>query len=764
MEGAKEGSPRGLRPRHQSVQYGAPPTVPQRRQSREYDEGRIPGTSAEREVDDLSSLLASGHLGDFDFDSSMTAALAASLSIANEPSPPSVNRRLEQRLSAPPPQLNSARPLDSSRRPSEERLPDASVQAGSLEGSPGSARSRIYARRQERERQATLAGQTAQDVPVIPQRSTSTFSPPDSADSQHFSQRSTRDVRQTPPSKEKEAVARVRQSPNAAHHDIFKHFAPKDFSHLPPSPSSASINQFLRGSGSVNNFASASTPPGTTMATAPSYLSATSVSTAPSRTSLPASDSGGVRSMPSNQKTGWEGRSLGAETAETLRKLDGLGSTPGKAKPSSRGKSSAGSAHSRPGTPPAVRSRTPSEKKLFRKVSTGSAKAPESSTTNDTDGSPLHTWVDVADDTPGIPVPQQGRQGGSKGSLPSLDTPVLSTEKRESPSSTSFVGTPNSRDSHSVPPTSTRPSSLSDQKNEPRPVRRSSGDSDESVYSDAVQGDIMEKDAEASVPPVPPLPKRYMSMRQGLSNAAGPTPPSAYITLQESSLGSSPHGEVISPELSATSDTAHPVRPRPMNKKWSFSSALSLRLNNRDSSQSPAASQSAQPQDGCESPQTPWSEIQHGELSPPARLDLSESAPVRQDNRSIQSITPVATTLAVPKPSVANKRLTPSSMPFFRRASSSSVQSKTSQGSVPETPKAANPPPTSQRMPSGSQARRSVLGMHLPSMLRGSASKRGLSQPLDQAPALERVETKEQPASTGWSGHKRGKVSGICMV
>jgi dual specificity tyrosine-phosphorylation-regulated kinase 2/3/4 len=71
------------------------------------------------------------------------------------------------------------------------------------------------------------------------------------------------------------------------------------------------------------------------------------------------------------------------------------------------------------------------------------------------------------------------------------------------------------------------------------------------------------------------------------------------------------------------------------------------------------------------------------------------------------------------------------------------------------------------KIPSSGQARKSVLGMHLPSMLRGSVSKKGLSQQVSPAVGLgelQTVEIKAEPpketASLGWKGRARGKVSG----
>ncbi|WVQ94851.1 hypothetical protein IAU59_001934 [Kwoniella sp. CBS 9459] len=528
--------------------------------------------------------------GDFHFDSSMEAAIAATLSMPSEPK----------------------------EKPISTASPASSI-------SPGSARSRIYARRQERA-EAAAASNPPQPL---------------SADSQTFGHRAGRDSRKTPPNPSRHSSG-----------DILKQFAVKDFSHLPPSPSSASINQFLKGSGSTHNFSS--TPPA-------------SASTSQfSASKLQRSDSQKLRSVASNPKMD-----------EALRKLDGLGGTPGRKR--NKTSTSASTVASRPGTP------SKSAKKLPSRQSNGSL--------ND---SPLNTWVDIGDELPAVPIRRK--------------------DKRESSSSTSFVGTPTSRDS--LPTTSTTPSSGDGHK-----ARRISGGSDVSTPSITV---VDQQEDNVPVPPVPPLPKGYVSMRQGLNTANFPpvsdasTHPSQPVHIQSPSLQPGPvHSpQVSSPPVQSPPDPASPLAPPRMNKKWSFSSALNLKMHSPAEEEPP------------HSPQTPWSEIQRTELPSPGlhRHESSESH------------------VSVPKHQA--KRLTPSSIPFFRRTSSSSTQSK---ATVLETPKQQESRPAP-----ASQSRKSVLGMHLPSMLRSSNSKRGLSQQLAPPPQPPKPET---ASSTGWTGRKRGKVS-----
>ncbi|WWC91879.1 uncharacterized protein L201_006828 [Kwoniella dendrophila CBS 6074] len=593
-------------------------------------------------------------LADFSFDTSMEAALAASLSMPEAKSTPNIAS------SSPIRNVYQTVPESPIRNLNHVMTPD------SPPVSPGSARSRIYARRQERERAAAIAAANASGhLPQLPTSADSqSFAhranlpqPPSSADSQTFGSRSSKDSRKTPPNQ-----SRHNQ------HDILKQFAPKDFSHLPPSPSSASINQILKGSGSVNNFGSSSTPPTSASGTT-SYFGAKS---------LQRSESQRLRSTSSNQK-------IDANTEEAMRKLDGISTTPGKSKPKVKTPVA-----SRPGTPPSTKS-----KKIPSRLSTGSLKDSES---------PLNNWIDIGEELPAVPIPK------------------AKATNRESSSSASFIGTPTSRDSHSLPTTSTTPSSADIG---PTKARRASGGSDMSTPSITV-GDSSDQDRNISVPPVPPLPKSYISMRQGMNNVANFVPvredPS---TTSTSPLLSPPASHQVAqspPEITNSPVSAPPK----MNKKWSFSSALNLKAN-----ASPAVSIEELPG----SPQTPWSEIQQNELPSPG-LNRHES----DDSHH----------LATAKP--AGKRLTPSSIPFFRRTSSTSTQSKVT---PPETPKQSDIKPT----PS-SQSRKSVLGMHLPSMLRGSSSKRGISQ---QFAASEKPEVKPEPQSqsTGWTGRKRGKTLSI---
>lgn len=683
----------------------------------------VPNTAAHD-----GQLYSVASLAQFNFDSTMEGSLAASLATLSTP-----------------PKTNSP------------KSPVVSQIDSILPPSPGSARSRIYARRQERANAAASISQHpslpipgfSQPPPAPPQPSPSRPQP-SSAESQTVSQRTGRDSRKTPPNSS--------SSRHSTSHDILKQFAVKDFSHLPPSPSSASINQFLRSSGSTQNISSG-TPPGSASASG-AYFSSKGVQREDSQKSQKSQKQQQQRTTPKPKE-------LDPNVDEALRKLDGLTSTPGKNK--ARGKSSGGpsAASSRPGTPVAVAvaesKSSRSESKILSKPSIGSFK--------DTTGSPLNNWIDLTEDILAIPIP--------RARIPPPHP------NRESSSSASATGTPNSHESQSLPTTATTMSSAdlaasNKQQQAPPPPRRASGGSDTSAQG-GIHADHQPEGMEKSVPPVPPLPQVYVNKKQqGVPavQSGGMRPPS-YVLMHELSpepLISSP-SKSTSPLTTATTTTTAPVPvPPKMHKKWSFSSALNLK-----SAASPVSS--VDEMTLSQSPQTPWSEIHRGELFSP-NVHVQGQEP-KGDSGLRQGATPLAPPPPPPSSSSSskassshnvNKRLTPSSIPFFRRSSSSSFHKANQSVVVPETPKqvdktttattATTTTTTAAAVPS-SQSRKSVLGMHFPSMLRGSSSKRGLAQQASQQAGQSQVPVKEKEevkaasapsATSGWTGRKRGKV------
>jgi dual specificity tyrosine-phosphorylation-regulated kinase 2/3/4 len=112
------------------------------------------------------------------------------------------------------------------------------------------------------------------------------------------------------------------------------------------------------------------------------------------------------------------------------------------------------------------------------------------------------------------------------------------------------------------------------------------------------------------------------------------------------------------------------------------------------------------------------------------------------------------------------KKLSQSSIPFFRRTSSSSISTTgTSKPTVSQDQRDSAPP---TRIPASSlTSRKSVLGIGIPSLLKGSSSKRNLAVARENAveeAQRQQVDlpSSERKSSLGWSGRRRGKVSDQC--
>ena len=874
----------------QNVREESPPKRGRHRSASQTSPPRpLPSTSAPPEQSH-SDLLSLNSLANLSFDSSEPSILASTLGVPrDERFPPQVSVPRDHRSSVPPPPPSASAPLIPELR-SHPIHQSPFAAAPQVDVSPGSARSRIYARRASRQAAANLAAHgnetpasalslshTASAMsqtpynpsdtrsfrqpgshpttpgsasekgspnasrffegPILEQKTTK-FSPPNSADSnQPFPGLKSR---RTPPTKSPggDGTPKARHSPGGtSHHDILRHFAPKDFSHLPPSPSTASIDKFLRGSAAVT------TPPGPTNTTV-QPTSFFQMPASSSKGSLQRSDSGKVKNIVSSAaKAGWEGRDVGPGTEEALRKLDGLSLTPGKKTPKGKGSTgpatTTGNVASRPGTPPPARGRTPvTEKKVLAKPSSGSLK-------DLTSDSPLNAWIELAadgiPDVPGIPSvtpAAKSRSVKTPTTLLSSDPTRRSPEKRGSASSASVTGSTIQDPASQVTTTNaSTPTSASGRMD--KTGRRSSGGSDVSSHNDLAASDAgTEKKVEGIVPPVPPLPKSYQSMRQSISTTAGP---SAFAPQQDRPPATTPPGQDIqSPDSTHSAvqsegssylgnqsidnqqqpsglgllSSGSIRRPR-MSKKWSFS-ALNFR-HFKDSSpkdvvtspgkESATSGTSARGGEAEKTPETPWQEVEQTDFFP-------DGAPFGQssvDGRSKAGLSPGTWTFPTPLPKSAstNKRLTPSSKPFFRRSSSSSIGTKLSNppesGSflnnlaapqryvsgpaATSTSATAGPPrdqsqtfayqdgrfvettppdqnDEQQRAPSTAQQKRSVLGMSIPSMsmLRVNSIKRNVSsQQLPQPGEHGEIRRGEgvKAASTGWSGRKRGKTVSI---
>ncbi|QRV86544.1 dual-specificity tyrosine-(Y)-phosphorylation regulated kinase [Ceratobasidium sp. AG-Ba] len=322
-------------------------------------------------------------------------------------------------------------------------------------------------------------------------------------------------------------------SSTSSFHDI-THPRRHDFSHLPPSPSTSSIQHFMKHGANAP-------PPGTPPL--PSHHSSPSV----------------AHSLLRGTQEGWAALE-DSSTAEALRKLDGLS---GK---NVRARSSVGSG-SRPTTP---------GQKSGRLSRPGSKEQ-------------LGAMMQEVDPPPEVESKTPGRKPSSRDGPPgpraSFGAP---TPKRSSASSTTFTGTPTtgSRDSASLSTaTSVTSTSLSSRK-----LRRNSGGSDgSSGYGVVEAGALIGEEGGAEIPPVPPLPKDFSVYKTPPMTAGIAFPGTGPNTglgeaeaVPDASGSDDPDKTVVFPSMSMTitSPTSPPpaMANRQPSKKWSFSNALNLRL------------------------------------------------------------------------------------------------------------------------------------------------------------------------------------------
>ncbi len=635
-----------------------------------------------------------------------------------------------------------------------------------------------------------------------------------------------------------------------------------DFSHLPPSPSSSSIQHFLRQAG--NNSSPNASP---LHSSKEAHLS---------------HSPNVAHSLLRGTQEGWSGLDDEA-TAEALRKLDGLSGRNARARASvtSLGRPLS---LSRPGTPPSKSGgewEGVGEKKVNR--SSSAAKEREIAQrqllglgiheANESllDVEPIGTALS-SDDQPTqySHIPEKAPKKSGTGSARSSFTP-----KRGSASSTTYTGTPttSSRDSASMSATTSMTSvSVASM----RKARRNSASSDVSsvhsgdatslkdrVASLAANGEAQD---DADVPPVPPLPKDLSTYRSPPSTAVGPSFPSN--SLPEDSRDSQdtsasdrleiPTVNATSPSngvsygrrqsqhytsgyasMTSASDSAPPVQKTP-SKKWSFSSALNIKLTSSPSSSSSKSSgfplspravsfgqqirRSTSKDQGLSPavPATQWSPTHPDAMASAASLSSLSSVgsartpapataktpdrriPSRSDTNSSAStnhtfaLGPPTQTPLSPTSSVRrgqSKRLTPSSIPFFRRSSSQSMQLPLPSATTPSSPPPStgnmgppshnykkstspgldfNPPSTSAHKKS------SMLSLGLPSLLKGSSSRRSLHsdskesaktspkpKELEREKARTEKEKKKDDKDRSESrisvlmGRKRGKVRAV---
>lgn len=605
-----------------------------------------------------------------------------------------------------------------------------------------------------------------------------------------------------------------------------------DFSHLPPSPSSSSIQQFLRHTSSTTNTL------------APSNSS--------SKDNLHSSPNV-AHSLLRGTQEGWSGLDDEA-TAEALRKLDGLSGKGARAR-ASVGSFGRPSSSSRPGTP-AGKSGTQWEgvnSSDSGKNKRGSSYVRDTHTGKDKEPpQPRHTVNESHIDMEVSAAAMSGdEQLASQDKTPKKTTLTSArssfTPKRGSTSSTTYGSTPttSSRDSASISAgTSLTSVSITSGRHSSSKGRRNSASSDiSSIHSTdatllkdrvahlAANGEATE---DVLVPPVPPLPKDLSSYRSPPTTSAGLSFPSIItdgreqqssqddVTNRNMSLEvPSYHG---TPEIWPSSSSAErqqsqhysfahnpqpdltsPVLKTP-SKKWSFSNALNLRLSSSPSSSSQKSSFPLSPRSvtfgqqlrkstskeqtsSSSNSKLPWSPKQpeamtsagslaslssigsiHSPVIPTSQARTPDRGASRPGTSSSASTNNTTSALSAPQPGPLSpsssvqrgqsKRLTPSSIPFFRRSSSQSMQvpppvvggtassssptlqSASSSNSQPRS-KASNFPAYDNSLstcaPGATQKKSSVLSLGFPSLLKSNSRRSLHTDAKDAAKELSKL-------------------------
>ncbi|KAG6910900.1 hypothetical protein DXG01_006583 [Tephrocybe rancida] len=631
---------------------------------------------------------------------------------------------------------------------------------------------------------------------------------------------------------------------------------PTDFSHLPPSPSSSSIQQFLR-----HPPTSASNPP-----------------------SVPKDSKDSTHALPSvghsilrGTQEGWSVQGNEAAFA-AMQKLDGL---TGK---TARSRASVGSfvrsaSSSRPGTPSGKSAgqwegvgtvdsgKAPNgnvkdavsfvkEREPRQSIGLGIAMADVLGSSNDLVGTAISSDEFSVGPVGTEKTPKKAGTSSARSSF---------TPKRGSTSSTTYTSTPSSRDSVSMSAnTSLTSVSAASSRYSTNKTRRNSAGSDiSSIHSsDAaslkdrvaalVNGDAPE---DTVVPPVPPLPKDLSNYRSPPGTAGSlnfPQPqsveerervvPQVEKIAQQDSIQdragslevpvltstappttSSPHGQ--SRRLSQHYNSGYsstnsapasaPAAPKTPSKKWSFSSALNLNFSSSPSSSSSksgfplspkgvtfgqqvrkSTSKDQGPSSNASSKS--WETKQpEAMVSAGSLASLSSVGSVRTPalpSASSTSKTPdrshalsrtgtgssgdtnhTTSGLSVPQSGPLSpassvrrgqsKRLTPSSIPFFRRSSSQSMQLPPSQstaasssptlssGPRPSTqgrqrlstpPRDQHNPPSTTSILGSQHKKSSVLSLGLPSLLKSSSRRSLHSDSKETAKELQKLKDAEK--------------------
>jgi dual specificity tyrosine-phosphorylation-regulated kinase 2/3/4 len=583
-----------------------------------------------------------------------------------------------------------------------------------------------------------------------------------------------------------------------------------DFSHLPPSPSTTSIQQFLKHMGSSSSI---------------SRTASQEINSSPNV----------AHSLLRGSQEGWSG----LDDDATLRKLDGLTGKSTRSR-SSISQTARTGMSSRPGTPPSktVSVDNPSGLEISSEKKRHEPSVDLTSDIEHDTHRPIGLGLqyesgaerpDKRNSNPHLSSDDQGAHSGQEKTPRKPTTPRSSIMvKRTSGSSTNHGSTPpvSSRDSVS---TSTATSSAGTPFRHAR-ANRDSGETDatgvttpdisprEKGSSSVAAGDVSEE----HVPPVPPLPKDLSSLKPVPNQSMGVAFPttahlseaeyrssdssgvdrrvslerrvsgkSTRVERTESLLKRERHPTTKSHRLSSYGsppDVDITVSKTP-SKKWSFSNALNIKLSASPSSSSkdsPAYPKSprgaafgvqSQKSEGSERARTTsvhqpaWTPSSDAMASAASLASLSSTSsalisrsPKPGTDRSSATQTPSAPTSAgaqaplSPASSVRReqKRLTPSSIPFFRRSSSQSMQGSSNQnmgpppstmpsstyltprmlskrGSVDDSGMSSSEAPTTAK-------KSSVLSLGLPSLLKSSSSRRSLHADKVEAKELKEIQ------------------------
>ncbi|KAI0340710.1 hypothetical protein BDW22DRAFT_1398476 [Trametopsis cervina] len=601
-----------------------------------------------------------------------------------------------------------------------------------------------------------------------------------------------------------------------------------DYSHLPPSPGSSSIQQFLRH----GSTGSASASPAVN-----------------ANKELPSHASANVaHSLLRGTQEGWSDLDDQA-TVEALRKLDGISGRTARARSSIGGHSRVGSS-SRPSTPAKTSGQWEGmEGRRSSRVlsgAPGSVSGKDKASKDLTGAQRQSVGLGLGLGDASVEAEQNDVLSAVKDDtqLQDLSTPEKPlkkhgsvskrgsfTPKRGSASSTNYTSTPttSSRDSASLSAATSATSGSAFSGKSNSKARRNSAGSDVSSNhsSDAIS--LRDRAALAAgaegveehiVPPVPPLPKDFFNLKSQQNTPAILFPLLSSDQPEERSYGKQADSSTVlsaplevpvfnTPSKRQSLKVTTPTSHKTPSKKWSFSNPLGKKLVTSPStssmkdgpgkspgmSLSPRALSFTSQLRKSTSREQPtvrkqsvdeWETINadamasasslasmssvgsiHAMSAPASVPPISSSktpdrlVPSRSETASSASTNLTASMPPLPQhtplsPSssirrgASTKRLTPSSIPFFRRSSSQSMQippanippssptyssthSQLRSPSMGMSPTKEAQPPTA--IPSSSHKKSSVLSLGLPSLLKGSSSRRSLHSDKEKSDA-----------------------------